>query len=156
MLDLVRLYLKAGDGGNGRVAFWRNRHVLKGGPVGGDGGDGGDIVIRVDENLNTLQHFSGQKKIIASDGMRGGKARQVGKDGESVEIKVPVGTVVWLYRENQVSQLRRERYGMKSVLRRDDLPREKYWVEKESHGELFHIIPIIHNSRTYKTTCMLV
>ncbi|MBQ6436439.1 50S ribosome-binding GTPase [bacterium] len=134
MLDLVRLYLKAGDGGNGRVAFWRNRHVLKGGPVGGDGGDGGDIVIRVDENLNTLQHFSGQKKIIASDGMRGGKARQVGKDGESVEIKVPVGTVVWLYRENQVSQLRRERYGMKSVLRRDDLPREKYWVEKETNN----------------------
>lgn len=134
MLDLVRLYLKAGDGGNGRVAFWRNRHVLKGGPVGGDGGDGGDIVIRVDENLNTLQHFSGQKKIIASDGMRGGKARQVGKDGESVEIKVPVGTVVWLYRENQVSQLRRERYGIKSVLRRDDLPREKYWVEKETNN----------------------
>ncbi|MBQ6154819.1 50S ribosome-binding GTPase, partial [bacterium] len=104
------------------------------GPVGGDGGDGGDIVIRVDENLNTLQHFSGQKKIIASDGMRGGKARQVGKDGESVEIKVPVGTVVWLYRENQVSQLRRERYGIKSVLRRDDLPREKYWVEKETNN----------------------
>lgn len=133
MLDLVRLYLKAGDGGNGRVAFWRNRHVLKGGPVGGDGGDGGDIVIEMDKKLNTLQHFSGKKKYIAGDGVRGGKARQVGKSGESVIISVPAGTVVWLYSENEVSRQRREQVGMRALLARDSLPREKYYVEKETN-----------------------
>lgn len=134
MLDLVRLYLKAGDGGPGRVAFYRNRHVLKGGPVGGDGGAGGDVIIRVDDKLNTLQHFSGKKKFIAGDGQRGGKARQMGKKGDSIELTVPPGTLVWLYQENQVSQFRRERVGMRQLLRRDDLPREKYFVEKETNS----------------------
>ena len=133
MLDLVRLYLKAGDGGNGRVAFYRNRHVLKGGPVGGDGGDGGDIIIRVDPNLNTLQHFSGKKKFIAADGERGGKARQMGKRGESIELLVPSGTLVWLYQENHISAWRRSQHGVQTLVRRDECEWEKYWVEKETH-----------------------
>ncbi|MBQ6449821.1 50S ribosome-binding GTPase [bacterium] len=133
MLDLVRLFLKAGDGGHGRVAFYRNRRVLKGGPVGGDGGDGGDIIIELDTRLNTLQHFSGKKKFIAGDGLRGGKARQVGKNGQDVVITVPSGTVIWLYQENNVSKLRRERVGVRRLLARDDLPREKYFVEKETN-----------------------
>ena len=133
MLDLVRLFLKAGDGGHGRVAFYRNRRVLKGGPVGGDGGDGGHVIIELDTRLNTLQHFSGKKKFIASDGLRGGKARQVGKNGQDVVITVPSGTVIWLYQENNVSQLRRERVGIRHLLTRDDLPREKYFVEKETN-----------------------
>ena len=133
MLDLVRLFLKAGDGGHGRVAFFRNRRVLKGGPVGGDGGDGGDVIIELDDKLNTLQHFSGKKKFIAGDGQRGGKARQIGKNGQDVIIKVPSGTVIWLYSENQVSQLRRERVGVRRLLVRDDLPREKYFVDKETN-----------------------
>lgn len=133
MLDLVRLYLKAGDGGNGRVAFYRNRHVLKGGPVGGDGGDGGDIIIRLDPNLNTLQHFSGKKKFIAGDGERGGKARQMGKKGDSVELLVPPGTLVWLYQENQISAWRRSQHGVRTLARHDECEREKYWVEKETN-----------------------
>ncbi len=134
MLDLVRLYLKAGDGGNGRVAFWRNRHVLKGGPVGGDGGDGGDIIIQLDTRLNTLQHFSGKKKFVAGDGERGGKARQAGRRGESVTISVPAGTQVWLYAENKVSQWRREQVGIRKTIARDSLAREKYYVEKETNA----------------------
>ena len=102
MLDLVRLYLQAGDGGDGRVAFFRNRHVLKGGPIGGNGGNGGNIMIKVSEKLNTLQHFSGQKQFIADNGQRGGKRREIGRSGADIELLVPPGTVVWLYAENKV------------------------------------------------------
>ena len=132
MLDLVRLYLKAGDGGDGRVSFFRNRRVLKGGPDGGDGGDGGSIFIEVDDNLNTLQQFSGIKRFIADSGMPGGRAKQIGKKGENITLKVPTGTVVWLVDENKASQQRRERYGVEKKLERAEAAWEKYYLEKES------------------------
>ncbi len=134
MLDLVRIYLKAGDGGNGKVAFFRNRSVLKGGPEGGNGGDGGNIVIEADDKLNTLQHFSGVKKILAGDGQMGGRAKQIGRKGQEEIIKVPLGTVVCLYSENQASWLRRNKYGLKKTLTREDVELERYFVEKETQA----------------------
>ncbi|MBQ6437916.1 50S ribosome-binding GTPase [bacterium] len=134
MLDLVRLYLQAGDGGHGRVAFFRNRHVLKGGPMGGNGGNGGNIVLKCSKQVNTLQHFSGRKQYIAGDGERGGKRREFGSQGESVELVVPPGTVVWLYDENQISRARREKYGIHGLMYRDDVLREKYFVDKETNN----------------------
>lgn len=131
MLDLVRLYLKAGDGGNGRVSFFRNRRVLKGGPDGGNGGDGGDIWLEVDDKLNTLQHFSGIKRFTANSGVLGGRANQIGKKGESITLKVPTGTVVWLVDENEASRMRRERYGLAKKLSRDEAALAKYYLEKE-------------------------
>ncbi|MDO5561700.1 MAG: 50S ribosome-binding GTPase [bacterium] len=131
MLDLVRLYLKAGDGGNGRVSFFRNRRVLKGGPDGGNGGDGGDIWLEVDDKLNTLQHFSGVKRFTADSGVLGGRANQIGKKGENITLKVPTGTVVWLIDENKTSQTRRERYGLAKKLSRDEADLTKYYLEKE-------------------------
>lgn len=134
MLDLVRLYIKAGDGGNGRVAFFRNRHVLKGGPNGGNGGDGGSISIEVDDKLNTLQHFSGIKKFVAQDGELGGKNNQIGKKGENITLKVPLGTVIWLAAENQVSGKRRSAWGLGGRLSREEAELTKYYVEKETQA----------------------
>ena len=134
MLDLVRLYIKAGDGGNGRVSFFRNRQVLKGGPNGGNGGDGGSIFVEVDDKLNTLQHFSGLKKFIAENGVLGGRANQIGKKGENVTLKVPRGTVVWLINENKVSLKRRTAHGINGRLSREEAALEKYFVEKETQA----------------------
>ena len=112
MIDLAKLYLQAGSGGNGKVSFFRNRRVLKGGPDGGNGGRGGHIILQVDGNLNTLQHFAGKKEFIATDGMVGGKARKNGVDGTDVILRVPAGTLVWLLAENKISQQRRQRHGL--------------------------------------------
>lgn len=131
MLDLVFLRLKAGDGGDGRVSFFRNRQILKGGPDGGDGGDGGNIVLRGDKTINTLQHFSGEKAFIAADGQAGGQQRKIGKKAQDVVLPVPLGTVVWLLAENQTSWLRRQRRGVAARLKPDEALREKFYLEKE-------------------------
>lgn len=136
MLDLVRLYLKAGDGGNGRVAFFRNKHVLKGGPFGGKGGDGGSIVVKADAGLNTLQNYSGVKKFIAEEGELGGKNNKEGKKGENIVLKVPLGTAVWLASENEVSARRRERHGLERALTREEAELQKYYVERETQAPI--------------------
>ncbi len=86
--------MKAGDGGNGKSSFRREKFVPKGGPDGGDGGKGGDVVLVVDENINTLLNFRYNKKFIAGNGGAGDVKRQFGRGAEDCIIKVPVGTVV--------------------------------------------------------------
>lgn len=93
--DEVKIKLKAGDGGKGIVSFRREIFVAKGGPDGGDGGDGGDIYIEADDSLSTLSHLRHNKLIRASNGQNGGRKRKKGKKGEDVIIKVPLGTVVY-------------------------------------------------------------
>ncbi len=93
--DKVKIYLKAGDGGNGLVSFRRERFIGKGGPDGGDGGDGGDIFFEVDLNLNTLSNFNRVKRFIAKNGQNGGKKRKRGKSGENLILRVPQGTMVF-------------------------------------------------------------
>lgn len=95
MLDLIQLSLQAGNGGDGRVSFRREKYVPKGGPDGGDGGDGGSIFVIGDKNLNTLQSFAGKTTFRAESGEIGGKARKSGKKGEDLYLHVPLGTVVW-------------------------------------------------------------
>ncbi len=131
MIDLVKLFLKAGDGGDGRVSFFRSGKILKGGPNGGRGGDGGNITIEVDENLNTLQHFSGKKIFLAQDGGFGGKFDKTGTNGADINLKVPRGTLIWLIEENGASWFRREKYGLQKKLKRDELVWKKYFLEKE-------------------------
>jgi len=94
MIDFARITIKAGDGGNGRVSFRREKFVPKGGPDGGDGGDGGSVWLETDKDLNTLKPFQFQKKFSAQDGEAGGKNKRHGADGNDLVIKVPVGTVV--------------------------------------------------------------
>ncbi len=107
MFDLVQLRLLAGNGGNGRVSFRREKYIPKGGPDGGNGGRGGSIYLRATKGLNSLQHFAGVKEYAAKAGEAGGAKNQIGRDGEDLYLEVPVGTRVWLLAENRVSKIRR-------------------------------------------------
>ncbi len=93
-IDKAVIKIKAGDGGNGAVAFHREKYVASGGPDGGDGGKGGDIVFQVDDNLSTLADFKYKRKYKAQSGMDGQGGRRNGKKGEDLIIKVPRGTVI--------------------------------------------------------------
>ena len=93
-VDKARITVKAGNGGNGAVAFHREKYVAAGGPDGGDGGKGGDIVFVVDDNMSTLMDFRYKRKYVAANGADGSGKRCSGKDGESLYIRVPRGTLV--------------------------------------------------------------
>ena len=93
-IDKAVIKIKAGDGGNGAVAFHREKFVNAGGPDGGDGGKGGDIVFVVDDNLSTLADFKYKRKYKAPNGRDGQGGRRNGKKAEDLIIKVPRGTVI--------------------------------------------------------------
>ncbi len=92
--DQARIYVKAGDGGNGIVAFRREKFVRKGGPFGGTGGRGGNVIFKVDPGLNTLSSFQQQIHYRAERGVHGGGANKTGARGPDLVISVPRGTVV--------------------------------------------------------------
>lgn len=93
-VDRVRIFVKAGDGGNGCVSFRRERYVPKGGPDGGDGGDGGFVILRANPNISTLLSFVGKKKFIAENGKNGKGKKMKGRNGKDLILDVPVGTIV--------------------------------------------------------------
>jgi len=101
-VDKVKISVKAGNGGNGAVAFHREKFVAQGGPDGGDGGTGGSIVLRVDDNMSTLMDFRYKRKYTAPNGMDGQGGRRRGKNGEDLIIRVPRGTVVRDAETNEV------------------------------------------------------
>lgn len=94
MIDFAKINLKAGDGGNGAVAWRREKYEPTGGPAGGDGGDGGSIIIKATRNLSTLDDFKYKTKYKAENGQPGGKSKKFGKKGEDLLLKVPVGTIL--------------------------------------------------------------
>lgn len=94
-VDHVTVYVKAGDGGDGIVAYRREKYVPKGGPAGGDGGKGGDIIFEVDEGLSTLMDFRYQRHLKAERGQNGMSKGKHGKDAESLIVPVPPGTTVY-------------------------------------------------------------
>ncbi len=100
-IDHIRIFAKAGDGGNGVVSWRREKFVPRGGPDGGDGGAGGDIVLVVDPSTDNLRAYHYDPKLIAEDGKNGAGGRKTGKSGKQVIGKVPPGTVV--YRSNAVT-----------------------------------------------------
>ncbi len=93
-VDVARIHIKAGNGGNGRVSFRREKYVPDGGPDGGDGGHGGNIVAMVDPGMRTLMDFRYKTKYHASPGEDGGKKKMSGKSAEDLIIKVPQGTII--------------------------------------------------------------
>ena len=97
-IDKAVIKIKAGDGGNGAVAFHREKYINSGGPDGGDGGKGGDIVFEVDDNLSTLNDFKYKRKYKAANGMDGQGGRRSGRKAEDLIIRVPRGTII---RENE-------------------------------------------------------
>ena len=92
--DYVRIHAEAGKGGNGAIAFRREKYVAAGGPDGGDGGKGGDVYFKVDKDANTLIEFRYKKKFKAENGENGEGGHRFGKSGEDLYIPVPIGTVV--------------------------------------------------------------
>lgn len=94
-IDRAKIKVKAGDGGNGVTAFRREKFVPRGGPSGGDGGVGGDVWIEADYGLNTLLHLRYNPEHKAERGRHGEGSNRSGKDGESITVKVPVGTQVF-------------------------------------------------------------
>lgn len=93
-IDYAKIYVKAGKGGNGAVAFRREKYVPKGGPAGGNGGNGGSVIFIADKNLNTLLDVRYKRRYIAQNGEPGGSSLKDGKNGKDIIIKVPVGTVI--------------------------------------------------------------
>ncbi len=94
-IDEVRIQIKAGDGGNGCLAFRREKYVPRGGPSGGDGGNGGDVILVCNQHYNTLLHFRFNPEHKAERGRHGEGSMRTGREGKSVELPVPVGTVVY-------------------------------------------------------------
>ncbi len=93
-IDKVKIYIKAGNGGNGSVSFRREKYVSHGGPDGGDGGKGGDVVFTIAPGENTLLNFKYRRKFVAPDGEGGMGAGRHGKNGANIEIPVPPGTIL--------------------------------------------------------------
>jgi len=93
-VDQVEIFVKGGDGGNGIVAFRREKYIPRGGPSGGNGGRGGDVVVQADSSLNTLVDFRYKKHYKAERGGDGGANDRHGKNGDDLVIRVPVGTLV--------------------------------------------------------------
>ena len=94
-IDEAKIRVKAGDGGNGCMAFRREKFVPRGGPSGGDGGNGGDVIMESSERHNTLVHFRFNPEYKAQRGRHGEGSNKTGKEGEDVLLKVPVGTIVF-------------------------------------------------------------
>src|SRR6201986_175543 len=94
-VDEAKIRVKAGNGGNGIVAFRREKFVPRGGPWGGDGGRGGDVIMESSKRHNTLVHFRFNPEYKAERGRHGEGSNKTGREGENVVLKVPVGTIVY-------------------------------------------------------------
>jgi len=94
-IDEAKISVKAGSGGNGCMAFRREKFVPRGGPSGGDGGKGGDVIMESSERHNTLVHFRFNPEYKAERGRHGEGSNKTGRDGADVTLKVPVGTIVY-------------------------------------------------------------
>ncbi len=92
--DHVKIYVKAGDGGNGAIAFHREKYISHGGPSGGDGGNGGNVVIEIDKGVNTLLAYKNKRKFIAKNGENGMSEKFHGANAEDLVLRVPEGTVI--------------------------------------------------------------
>ncbi|MBE6410786.1 MAG: GTPase ObgE [Akkermansiaceae bacterium] len=113
-VDNIRIFARAGKGGNGLASFRREKFIPRGGPDGGDGGDGGSVILEVSTGVNDLRSYFYDPKLLATDGMPGMHARKHGKDGKTVIGKVPPGTIV--YRSNAATM------------------QEATWLEREGDG----------------------
>ncbi|MBI2820782.1 MAG: GTPase ObgE [Acidobacteria bacterium] len=101
-IDTAKIYIKAGDGGRGCVAFRREKYVPRGGPSGGDGGDGGSIYLRSNPQLNTLLRFRFNQHFVAERGQHGMGSDRHGRNGQDLIVEVPLGTLVFDERDHRL------------------------------------------------------
>ena len=101
-IDEALLEARAGCGGAGCTSFRREKFIPRGGPDGGDGGKGGDVIFRVDPNLNTLVNFRNLKYLIAKNGNSGEGSKRTGQDADDLIVMVPKGTVIFDSVSNKV------------------------------------------------------
>lgn len=94
LVDEVKIFVRSGDGGDGLVAFLRERYMPLGGPAGGDGGRGGDVILKVNPSMNTLYNFKRNAHYKALPGGRGGGSNRTGADADDIVLEVPPGTIV--------------------------------------------------------------
>ncbi len=125
-IDHIRIFARAGDGGDGVVSWRREKYVPRGGPDGGDGGAGGDVVLVVDPSTDNLRQYHFDPKLIAEDGKNGAGTRKTGKSGKRVIGKVPPGTIV--YRANAMT-----------VQEAVDLERSEEGIDMEPVADLVEI-----------------
>ncbi len=112
-IDKAVIHVKAGNGGDGAVAFHREKFVASGGPDGGDGGRGGNVIFLVDEGMSTLSDFRHKRKFAAGNGEPGGGKRCSGKQGTDITIKVPKGTLIY---DNETGRLMADMSGTEPVV----------------------------------------
>ncbi|TXH01676.1 MAG: GTPase ObgE [Candidatus Moraniibacteriota bacterium] len=132
MKDLARIYIKAGDGGSGKLSFRHEKFAAKGGPDGGDGGKGGDVIIQADENMENLVPFNFKKRYLAENGEGGMPKKMHGKDRADIVVKVPVGTVVYEVSEDYFEKTLRNRSIFEEMMKE-----RKLLVDMDSHGKEF-------------------
>ncbi len=101
-IDKAKIFVKAGNGGNGSISFRREKYIAAGGPDGGDGGKGGNVIFRVKLGMTTLMDFRYKRKYVAKPGTDGSGKRQRGKNGEDIIINVPLGTIVRDAQSNRI------------------------------------------------------
>jgi GTPase len=94
LIDSAKIFVKAGNGGNGKVSFHREKYIATGGPDGGDGGKGGNVIFTADEGMRTLIDFRYKRKYVADPGQNGGSAQCSGRGAEDLVVRVPVGTLI--------------------------------------------------------------
>lgn len=132
MKDLARIYIKAGDGGSGKLSFRHEKFAAKGGPDGGDGGKGGDVIIQADENMENLVPFNFKKRYLAENGEGGMPKKMHGKDRDDIVVKVPVGTVIYEVSEDYFEKNLRNREIFEEMMKE-----RKLLVDMDSHGKEF-------------------
>lgn len=132
MKDLARIYIKAGDGGDGSVHFLHGKYQPKGGPDGGDGGAGGDIMLIADENMPNLVEFNFKKKFIVKNADHGWGKNMHGKDTDDMEVKVPVGTMVYEISQEYSEANLRDRESLEKVM-----SERRLMVDMTKHGQRF-------------------
>jgi GTPase len=132
MKDLARIYIKAGDGGDGSVHFLHGKYQPKGGPDGGDGGSGGDIILVADENMQNLVEFNFKKKFVVKDADHGWGKNMHGKDTDDMEVKIPVGTVVYEISQEFAEANLRDREVFEKVV-----AGRRQMVDMTKHGQRF-------------------
>lgn len=101
-VDTIELQLKAGNGGDGKISFRREKYIPKGGPDGGDGGNGGSIIFKASSKISTFLDISNKKHIKAQHGDNGRPRKQTGKNGSDIIIKVPCGTTIYNLKTNEL------------------------------------------------------